>query len=225
MNASDADAFELKRMMRQEAHEKAFEFNVMGQRQYESEKQRLFAVGKERLDKEHKEKLDKINIDCKIQQSKKANETRIMRMKCRNEQLTKLKELVKERILSDLASDTDLYRETLKKMIIQGMIKLLEDRITLICREGEEGMVQDLVEECQNEYAEIMQRETQREYQTELVVATDRFLTEEEGAEYGGVIMRAYNNRIVVSNTLKDRMELVFETALPAIRANLFPKK
>ena len=34
----DADAFELRRMMRQQAHEKAFEINVQAQRLFESEK-------------------------------------------------------------------------------------------------------------------------------------------------------------------------------------------
>ena len=34
----DTDAFEIKRMMKQEAHEKAFEIQVLGQRIYELER-------------------------------------------------------------------------------------------------------------------------------------------------------------------------------------------
>ena len=36
MQLLDSDAFQLKRMMRQDAHEKAFEMQVLGQRAYES---------------------------------------------------------------------------------------------------------------------------------------------------------------------------------------------
>ena len=38
MSIHDSDAFELKRMMRQEAHEKAFEIQVQGQRDFEYER-------------------------------------------------------------------------------------------------------------------------------------------------------------------------------------------
>ena len=48
------------------------------------------------------------------------------------------------------------------------------------------------------------------------------FLTEEEGSEYGGVKMYAHGGKIVVSNTLLDRVNLVFEQALPGIREILF---
>lgn len=41
MTGLDTDAFELKRMMRQEAHEKAFEVKVMGQRLFEKEKSKI----------------------------------------------------------------------------------------------------------------------------------------------------------------------------------------
>jgi uncharacterized protein YkuJ len=45
MSMHDSDAFELKRMMRQEAHEKAFEIQVQGQREFESERDKLVQIG------------------------------------------------------------------------------------------------------------------------------------------------------------------------------------
>jgi vacuolar-type H+-ATPase subunit E/Vma4 len=68
-----------------------------------------------------------------------------------------------------------------------------------------------------------MLEETERVYKTKLTVIPDRFLTLEEGSEYGGVLLYAHGRRIVVANTLLDRMNLVFEMALPQIRAMLFP--
>lgn len=57
--------------------------------------------------------------------------------------------------------------------------------------------------------------ETGREYSTNLTIRSDRYLTEEEGSEFGGVMLYAHGRRIVVANTLMDRMNLVFEMALP----------
>ena len=38
----DGDAFKLKRMMRQDAHEKAFEIHVLGQRDGVTETERIY---------------------------------------------------------------------------------------------------------------------------------------------------------------------------------------
>lgn len=56
-----------------------------------------------------------------------------------------------------------------------------------------------------------MKEETGRDYSTKLTVIADRFLTEEEGAEFGGIMLYAYGRRIVVANTLLDRMNLVLK--------------
>jgi len=49
----EADPFELKRMMRQEAHEKAFEIQVMSQRLYEQEKYKQVQAGLKTCNEAH----------------------------------------------------------------------------------------------------------------------------------------------------------------------------
>jgi len=95
MVSYDTDAFELKRMMKQDAHEKAFEAQVLGQRIYEHEKDKLVNVGKAALTKEYQEKLDNLNIEQKILKSAKTNEARIKRMISRNECIEDLKSLAR----------------------------------------------------------------------------------------------------------------------------------
>jgi vacuolar-type H+-ATPase subunit E/Vma4 len=67
-----------------------------------------------------------------------------------------------------------------------------------------------------------MKKETGRDYATRLTVIDNKFLTKEEGSEYGGVVLLAHNRRIVVANTLMDRLNLVFEKNLPLIHDKLF---
>ena len=57
MAAIDSDAFELKRMMRQDAHEKAFEIQVQSQRNFEEERDRIIKKGIEDLNQEYDKKL------------------------------------------------------------------------------------------------------------------------------------------------------------------------
>ena len=170
----------------------------------------------------HKERTDLLQIKQKIAESAKINETRLIRMRAKGECLTDLKADLKNHILQNLSGSSAAYKEALKSLIVQGMIRLLEDDVELKVRKGEESLVQGLLGQCESEYSELMMRETGREYKTRLTVMEGRNLTVDEGSEYGGVILYAHERRIVVANTLMDRLNLVFEKNLPLIRATLF---
>ena len=53
------------------------------------------------------------------------------------------------------------------------MIKLLEENIELQVREDEVSMIKGILRECENEYHEIMKRETTRDYHCTLSVIED----------------------------------------------------
>ncbi len=212
-------------MMRQEAYEQAFEYQVLGQRLFEDKRDTLVREHKAKNTREHNEKMDKLNIDSKIVFSQKYNETRLKKLTVRSQQLERVRGDIKDRIKTELAPDTDKYRETVKSMIVQGMIRLIEEKIELKVREGEQDLIKGMLEECQEQYATIMKEATLKEYTCELSVSETVFLKPEEGAEYGGVIMYAHGGKIVVSNTLLDRVNLVFEQALPGIREILFSEQ
>lgn len=91
-------------------------------------------------------------------------------------------------------------------------------------RESEVNLVRSMARDCEQTYSDLMERETGDEYNCNLTVVDDKFLTNENGALCGGVILMAKNRRIVCSNTLEDRLNLVFEQELPMLRGGLFPK-
>ena len=81
----DGDAFKLKRMMRQDAHEKAFEISMMAQRK--SERERDFQIKQEaaQLRKEYEQKIENQNINFRIGVAQRTNATRLEKMKKRNQ--------------------------------------------------------------------------------------------------------------------------------------------
>ena len=109
------------------------------------------------------------------------------------------------------------------------MIKLLEPELLLKCRKEDQKLVQDLIPECEQEFVDIMTKEssseTEVQYKTKLRLLEGEYLTIEEGGECGGVVLYTLNRKIVCPNTLKSRLDLCFEELLPHIRRLLFPKK
>ena len=53
----DTDAFNLKRMMRQDAHEKAFELMVSGQRDYEDQRDKLIVAGEKKIKTDFEQRI------------------------------------------------------------------------------------------------------------------------------------------------------------------------
>lgn len=102
------------------------------------------------------------------------------------------------------------------------MIRLLEENVEIKVRKGEEDMIKKMFPSCEKEFKDHMKKETGRDYDTKLTIMPEKFLTVEEGSEFGGILLLAHGRRIVVPNTLKDRMNLVFELQLPYIRKELF---
>lgn len=120
MTSLETDAFELKRMMRQEAHEKAYEIQVMGQRLFEKEKDKIVQEGLEAMNEEYDKKNMNLTMNLNIERSTKINQTRILRMKERNNCIDKVKDETKEQMLKTIVNPTNyMYKNAMKNLMIQ----------------------------------------------------------------------------------------------------------
>ena len=63
-----------------------------------------------------------------------------------------------------------------------------------------------MLKDCESLYTKVMKEQTTRDYSTKLSVIKDKFMTEEEGSLSGGIMLYAYEGKIVCSNTLEDRL-------------------
>ena len=241
----DTDPFELKRMMRQEAHEKAFEIQVMSQRLYEKEKDKIVQAGLLSKNEDFQKKLQKLTQDLNIARSKSVNETRLEKMKARNECIDKIRGETRDKLIAQFVNASNsTYRKCIKNLIIQvrinplkislsqGMIKLLEKELLLKCKRDDLQLIRELIPECEHEFEEIMAREVNQnegdevkvEYKTKLILVDTEFLNADASGKCGGVVLTSLDKRIVCDNTLESRLNLCFEELLPQIRKTLFPQ-
>jgi V-type H+-transporting ATPase subunit E len=127
MTSLETDAFELKRMMRQEAHEKAYEIQVMSQRLFEKEKDKIVQEGIDSLNTEFDKKIMNLNMNLNIERSSKINLTRIQKMEERNKCIEKIRDETKEQMLKTIVNPTNyMYKGAIKNLIIQVSLFLLK---------------------------------------------------------------------------------------------------
>ena len=115
----DGDAFKLKRMMRQDAHEKAFEIQVLGQRDGEYESERIYQDELSKLNKRFEKLMSDQQIEHRKMVARSNNETRLEKMKKRNACVEDLKVLAINRLQNQFDRDNPQYQQTLKNLIIQ----------------------------------------------------------------------------------------------------------
>lgn len=112
------------------------------------------------------------------------------------------------------------------------MIKFMEPEVNIKCRKSDLETVRRAVDPAINEYKALMKKEVRlfkdRDVPAKVNIDEGKFLPEfndEEGQEscMGGIIIHCRKGRIVCSNTLDDRLQLVYQEAIPEIRRLLFP--
>lgn len=217
-------SFEMERMLKENAHEKAFEIHVLAQRQFEQQKKQFVTDGKKQIKSDHDEKVNNLNLDLNIKKSKKINEARLLKMKERNKCLDEIKDIMMVKLKEEMENNRDRYLATVKNLILQSMIKLIEPQLEIMVREEDKDDIESMIPEIQDQYKEFMTEKTERdEYECELTILEEKYMPAELDKGCGGIILFTTNKRIMCTNTLVSRLNLACEESLPNIRATLFP--
>ena len=157
----------------------------------------------------------------RIARSTEIGECRVKKMKIRDELLHTL--LSEAGAKCAVVTRGQNYPQLLQKLIVQGLIKIEENEITVFCRGEDVATVEGILAAAVKEYVEIMKRESNVTLSPKVTLNTDRSKDLAESS-YGGVLLTALNGKIVCDNTMKSRLNLVYEELLPSIRAILFPE-
>ncbi|KAJ8605952.1 hypothetical protein CTAYLR_010800 [Chrysophaeum taylorii] len=205
----------------QEAHEKANEIRIKTEHDFNIEKQMLVHNAKLAIADEYKSKARAREVEERIARSTAVGDARIAKMKLRDGLLTQLIETAKGSVAA--VTSTPAYPELLKKLIVQGLIKIEEKEVTVLCRSQDVPEAQKAAPHAVQEYKDIMMKETGLNVDPVVTVNTapNKMLSD---AKYcGGVVLTALHGRLVCDNTLDARVQLVYDELLPSIREQLWP--
>lgn len=203
-----------------------------GQEEFNSQRASYIRDEQERIVSDYKTRLAQDEIKLKIQRSANENAARIQKMKTVNALIEKLYKEAKTKMIAKQQHDQAQYRELLKNLIVQGLIKLMEAEVHVRCRKSDLHLVNEIHEEAAEEYKKLMKREVKlfkdRDVPLKLIIENHKFLPEYDETDgvdscMGGIMLHARKGRIVCSNTIDDRLQLVYQEAIPEIRKMLFP--
>merc|ERR1712107_964815 len=142
--------------------------------------------------------------------------------------LTKLAEDSKASLTAKL-KDQATMKQFVTKLIVQGLLMLLEDQVEVRCRTCDDALVSSCMSDAAREYTKIIQDPgAEKECKLSLDKAVKLPAAPAPGVHgascLGGVVLACQKGTITIDNTIDSRLGLVMEQAKPTIRELLFTK-
>ena len=146
----------------------------------------------------------------KIEKSKEQNERRIERMRKVNEFIDQLNEETRKKIKENFENDQDAYKQLCKNLLLQGLIKLMEAKVVIRCREQDVSLIEDVIEDAVSEYksmiveqVKLFEGKSADEIPCEVAIDTNKYLPsiddDEKAGCIGGFKLLAKRGKIVLS--------------------------
>jgi len=203
-----------------EAEEKATEIHDKAMEEFSIEKQRIVQEERIRVMKDFEKKEKQIEVQKKIQYSNDLNNSRLQVLKSREEGVQRILGDAHKR-LANIAKDPS-YKKLLHQLIVQGLIKLQEPRVQVVCRNQDLALVKEVLPAAVAEYQSKSKKNVEA-----TINQSDPLLPgpeEAKGSDFcsGGVVLSTPDGRIICANTLDARLSMVFEQQLPEIRTILY---
>ncbi|KEH21178.1 putative H(+)-transporting two-sector ATPase [Medicago truncatula] len=224
---------QMVRFIRQEAEEKASEISLSAEEEFNIEKLQLVEAEKKKIRQEYERKERQVEIRKKIEYSMQLNASRINVLQAQDDIVNSMKEVTAKELLNvsrhHLVEDilhvgNHEYRNLLKGLIVQSLLRLREPSVLLRCQKHDVHLVEHVLDAAAQEYAEkagVYPPEIIVDHSVYLPPAPKHHNTHEPYCS-GGVVLASRDGKIVCENTLDARLDVVFRKKLPEIRKQLF---
>jgi len=177
---------------------------------------------KAKIAKEFERKEKQIETKKKILHSNELNAARLRVLKARDEGIQRILTLAHEKI-QVVARNEARYKKLLEGLILQGLLKLREPKVTLICRQEDISVVKAIIKSVITNYTTATKLECIVDIDTETFLPPGPDRAGKDGISCsGGVIFSTNEGKIICSNTLEARLGMAYEQNLPAIRNMVF---
>jgi len=198
--------------IKQEAMEKAREIEIKADEEFAIEKSKLVRTETSSIDTLYEKKFKAATMSQQISKSTAANKTRLKILSARQELLDDIFEQARGK-LGEVTGDKGRYQAVLKNLLLEGCYALDEGKVQVRARKGDWEVLRKAVGEAEKEFKEKMGKEVK-------VEIDEKNPLPEESA--GGLSIVGGGGKIDINNTFEERLKLLEDNALPAVRTTLF---
>mmetsp|Transcript_72736 Transcript_72736/g.188851 ORF Transcript_72736/g.188851 Transcript_72736/m.188851 type:complete len:235 (-) Transcript_72736:210-914(-) len=214
-----------------EAKDKAEEISAKALQEFSVEKLKVVNSGKDKIRQEYDRKAKQIETQNAIARSTAINRSRLEKIKARQDVISQIAGDTKAALEQQLKDEAKM-RDFITKLIVQGLLMLLEDEVEVRCRAADDKLVAACLAAAAQEYSKVVEAETGAKKACKLTLdsATKLPPAPSAGHEHGpsclgGVVLACQKGTITIDNTIDSRLHLVLEQAKPTIRQLLFAGK
>lgn len=204
--------------IRQEAKEKAAEIQAKTKQEQDKQLSLMSIEGRRSIQDEYSEKRKGLEVKHKIITAQQKQKQLARKMNSREDLLDSVFGASQQKLKG--LSKGQKYKELLQKLIVQGLIKLLEEDVKIKCRKSDVPLVKSISGAAVKEYQDIMKKQCRKDMICNIRIDEKAFVKEDSA---GGVILWGHHNKIGCDNTLDTRLRLAFDDLKPVVRAVLFP--
>jgi len=198
-----------------EAATKAAEIEAAGQAEFDAEVSKILKTEKAKVLTDYAKKTKDVETKYAIAKSTAINKQRLEQVKARQEVMGKIKEDVTAKLKAEGQNKTFIT-----KLIVQGLLMLLESEVDVRCREKDVPLVTACLAQASDEYSKVIKAQTGASKSCKLHVDKQHYVSP---TSLGGVVLACQGGFITIDNTIDLRLSLVMDQDKPAIRKLLFP--
>mmetsp|Transcript_49925 Transcript_49925/g.89643 ORF Transcript_49925/g.89643 Transcript_49925/m.89643 type:complete len:234 (-) Transcript_49925:163-864(-) len=226
---TQAQIVQMTQFILNEAKDKAEEIDTKALQEFSIEKLKIVNMTKEKIQQDYARKAKQIETQAAIARSTAINRSRLEKIKTRQDMLTQLAADSKDTLAAQLRDEAKM-KSFITKLIVQGLLMLLEDQVEVRCRASDDALVSQCLDAASKEYTKVIQQETGATRMVRLsldqkVKLAPAPTSAKPGPScLGGVVLACQNGSITIDNTIDSRLGLVMEQAKPVIRQLLFTK-
>merc|ERR1712187_585148 len=218
-NAAEQQITQMISFILSEAKDKQDDILKKGEEEYQIEVHRGVTEQKDKIRQTYEKKVKQIETKYAIEKSMATNKQRLEKIKARQEVMGKIQEDVKKALVDQMKSES-VAKPFVTKLIVQGLLMLLESEVEIRCKESDAKLVEAVLADAAAQYSKVIQTETKASKTCKLSVNKKEFLP---ASIVGGVVLACQGGKITIDNTIDLRLKLVMEQDKPAIRKLLFP--
>jgi len=196
----------------QEANEKADEIDSKAEEEFNLQKGQLVFEARQKINDEFDKREKHVELQRKIQSSKMLNMARLQVLKCKETHIKAVLEETRQQ-LGAITQRPEQYRALVEKLLLQGLLQLIEDNVVVRCRQTDQGLLEQIKDGVLQQYHQKTGKNCN------ITIDGKTFLHDRSG---GGVELFTRHGKIMVANTLEKRLEHVSAQLMPQMRNKLF---